>query len=112
MKNAKYNYLKNYVNRTKTAEDKDINACFDFLSMFYEDLPERTKGPERSQAWSILVNQVITAFDKLIEKIASCPFVKIEISEQQEIKDILESLKTYADIDFIKQVKYDNNDRT
>lgn len=121
MKNAKYNYLKNYLKRTKTAEDKDIEACFDFLSMFYDDLPERTKGRERRQAWSILVNQIITAFDKQLEKIASCPFVKIEISDQQDIKDILTSLKTYADIDFIKsatqnqikieQVRYDNNDR-
>ena len=105
MKNAKYNFLKNYVNKTKTAEDKHITSALDFLAMFYAELPERAKGPERRKAWAIIVSELMDAFDKQIEKIANCPFVKIEIADQVEINDILTSLKTYADIDFMQATK-------
>ena len=103
MRNAKYNFLKNYVKRTKTSEDKEIDHALDLLGLFYRNLPERSRGPERRKDWALLVAGLMNAFDKQIEKIASCPFVKIEIADQVETKDILTALKTYADIDFIKE---------
>lgn len=105
MKNAKYNFLKRYVDNTKTSEDKDIERALDFMSTFYEELPERSRGPERRKAWTMLVGELMNAFDKQIEKIASCPFVKIEIADQVDTKDILMALKTYADIERFKDVK-------
>ncbi len=100
---AKYNFLKDYISRVKTREDKDIDRALEFLSEFWEALPERSRGQERRKQWAILTNELVNAFDKQIEKIANCPFVKIEISDQTEIKDLLVSLKTYADIDFLKK---------
>lgn len=99
--NAKYNYLKNYMKSTKTNEDKYIDSALEFLSQFWEELPERTKGVERRDTWALLIYELKTAFDKQIEKIANCPYVKIEISEQPEIKNMLLALRTYADIDSI-----------
>ena len=109
MKNAKYYYLKNYFEKVRTFEDKEINKAFDFLTDFYDNLPERTKGIERQKEWSMLINFLVTAFDKQIEKIANCPYLKIEIPDTitntQQIKDMLNNLKIYADIDFIKSSK-------
>ncbi len=108
---AKYNFLKDYMSRVKTHEDKDIDRALEFLTDFWEGLPERSRGPERRKQWATLVNELVNAFDKQIEKLADCPFVKIEISNQTEIKDLLVTLKTYADIDFLKKTKVEEEKR-
>ena len=103
MNEAKKNFLKNYVKTTKTSEDKDIERAFTYLSQFFEELPERSKGPDRRKTWTMLTNEIINAFEKLIEKIANCPFIKIEIDGIPDLKEILMTLKTYADLDFIRR---------
>lgn len=88
----KAKFLMEYMKNTKTAEDIDIEEAWSNLSCFYENLPERTKGKERHDEYSYLIQAFAVAHDKIIEKLANCPFVKIEITDQL-IKQDLESLK-------------------
>lgn len=95
--NAKFEFLKNYIKKYKSTEDVAINDAWNMLSDFYNNLPERTKScQERRDEFAFLIEQFAKAFDILVQKIANCPFVKIEICDE------IDKAKLAKDIQEIK----------
>ncbi len=96
MKNAKYKFLKNYLETTKTSEDYYITDAFDNVSNAFECIKEEAKTIDTNNDFVCIIESFTKALDSQIEKIANCPFVKIEISNQEELtevtKDIHETL--------------------
>ena len=83
--NAKLEFLKTYLKNKKELEDEEVDNVWELLSEFYEELPARAKmSKDRKMHFSLITEQIQRAFEHIINKIANCPFVAIEIKGQEQ----------------------------
>lgn len=90
MNKLKYEFIKNYIKENEPIEMAD---CMSTLSAFYDGLPAKAKGKERKAEYEYLIEQILEAFDSQIKKLAQCPYIKVEIGNQEEITDILQQVR-------------------
>lgn len=95
--NAKHEFLKNYLKNKKELADEEIDNVWEFLSEFYEKLPQRAKTHERKMLFSLITSQIQTAFDQIVKKVADCPYVVIEIKDQEKEKEKEQQFKERVD---------------
>lgn len=82
MKNEKYEYIKEYMRKHKNIEVEDAVST---LSDYFNTLPARVKETQtHKNYYQILTQQILEAFDSIVEQIANMPGLKIEIGEPDQ----------------------------
>lgn len=82
MKNEKYQYIKNYMRANKNIVVEDAVST---LSDYFNTLPARVKETQtHKNYYQILTQQILEAFDSIVEQIANMPGLKIEIGEPDQ----------------------------
>ena len=84
---TKLEFLKQYISSNDNTRI-DIEDAFNLLAEFYDTLPKRAKTKEREMTFCCVADLFRDALETQLKELANCPFVKIEIyNQEQELKD-------------------------
>ena len=89
--NAKYEFLNLYVKNNKELDD---DLIWNLLNEFFEFLPRKTRQCQtRIKNFEMIKEELLNSFNRLVLKIAKCPFIEIKIDNKQDLDEKLINLE-------------------